>query len=91
MHCYGLTDVGKAREINEDSFLIETISDEIVAAVVADGMGGHNAGEYASSCAVSEMIRLIKEAAKYFNKYSDRQISAFLKNAVNKVNKTVYQ
>ena len=38
-----LTDTGKIRKINEDSFKIYE-SDEYSYAVVADGMGGHLAG-----------------------------------------------
>ena len=52
---YGITDVGKIREINEDSFLIGGFKDgeALGYALLADGMGGHNAGEVASSTAVN--------------------------------------
>ena len=46
---YGITDEGEKRDNNEDSFLI--VKDKNLY-VVADGMGGHNAGEVASSKAV---------------------------------------
>lgn len=45
----GLSDVGKKREINEDAFLID---EENRLFVLADGMGGHLAGEVASSIVV---------------------------------------
>ena len=43
------TDVGRVRDVNEDSFLVD---ESIGLAIVADGMGGHAAGEIASNIAV---------------------------------------
>ena len=49
-HPYGAgTDVGLTRDHNEDSFLV---NDKVGLWVVADGMGGHEAGEVASAIAV---------------------------------------
>lgn len=49
---YAMTDVGRKREHNEDSFLI---APEVNLYAVADGMGGHQAGERASRMAVQEL------------------------------------
>ncbi|MEJ2398893.1 MAG: Stp1/IreP family PP2C-type Ser/Thr phosphatase, partial [Gammaproteobacteria bacterium] len=47
---YGLTDVGLSREHNEDSISWDI---ELGLVMLADGMGGHNAGEIASELAVT--------------------------------------
>lgn len=41
------TDIGRIRKINEDSYFSYT-NDNLIGGMVADGMGGHNAGEIAS-------------------------------------------
>src|ERR1700683_2090462 len=46
---YAATDVGKVREHNEDNYLVDK---KLALFVVADGMGGHAAGEVASALAV---------------------------------------
>jgi len=57
----GLTDVGRKRTHNEDSFLVD---DELQLYVVADGMGGHAGGGTASRIAVETIdkeLRKIRE------------------------------
>jgi protein phosphatase len=54
-----LTDVGRKRKMNEDSF---TAADNLGLYVVADGMGGHAAGEVASRLAVESILRHISGA-----------------------------
>jgi protein phosphatase len=60
----GITDPGCVRDINEDAYLIST---ENRLAVLADGMGGHLAGEIASAIAVEvvtrELARVIERLA----------------------------
>ena len=56
-----LTDTGKVREHNEDSVtIVKNINNEILMAV-ADGMGGHQAGEVASSIAISHIGKRFSE------------------------------
>ncbi len=59
---FSVTDIGKKRKLNQD--FVYT-SDEPVGNlpnvyIVADGMGGHNAGDYASKCTVQTMVREMK-------------------------------
>ncbi len=60
----GLTDVGRARNNNEDAFALDP---EAALAVLADGMGGYNAGEVASQMLTgflhTELGRWLREAA----------------------------
>ena len=53
-----VTDIGKIREKNEDNVLI---SSALGLGVVADGMGGHSAGEIASNIAVSVLAETIRK------------------------------
>ena len=54
----GLSDVGRKRTGNEDSFLVDP---ENGFYIVADGMGGHNAGEVASAKAIEVASAYIRE------------------------------
>ena len=53
LHYGAATDVGRVREVNEDSYLADP-----PVFVVADGMGGHEGGDVASSVVVEEFARL---------------------------------
>lgn len=58
IEAYGLSDVGRQRQHNEDSFLVH---ERTRLFVVADGMGGHAAGEIASKIAVESIGDFIEQ------------------------------
>src|ERR1700753_2765565 len=54
---FALTDLGRKRTTNEDAFFMD---DQLGLYVVADGMGGHAAGEVASREAVDTLFGMVK-------------------------------
>ncbi len=82
------TDVGCVREINEDSGRLVRPSDPALLStkgtlvVVADGMGGHSAGEVASQMAADVVTRLYYE--------SPREPGTALKSAVEEANRRIH-
>ena len=63
MKSYSITDVGQKRTVNQDFvFTSETpVGNLPNLFVVADGMGGHKAGDFASSYAVEVLLSTIRE------------------------------
>ena len=58
MRAFSITDVGKRRKINEDYIYTSEgpVGNLANVFIVADGMGGHNAGEYASKYTVKKVV-----------------------------------
>lgn len=79
-----ITDIGNVRELNEDSVDID-ITPKYSFYIVCDGIGGHNAGEVASS----ETVRIIKE---YIREYYRKSIAPqILESAVVEANSRIYE
>ena len=85
MKSYGITDIGLSRKYNQDYTLEcdEPIGNLENLYVVCDGLGGHNAGEYASSTAAENFFDFVEFSE------SKMPLSIF-KEAVIKTNKIVY-
>ena len=87
MESYFLTDTGRIREHNEDSVtIIKNINDEYLLAV-ADGMGGHKAGEIASSIAIEHLSKSFMEIEKLGDKASTVK---WLRKEVEDINNEIF-
>ena len=90
MKIFAKSDVGKAREMNQDYFFVSKPEDEIKLFILADGMGGYNGGEVASSLATQSVKSYI---LNNFNKieHDKETILKLIKNAVEYANMVVYE
>jgi serine/threonine protein phosphatase PrpC len=90
----GLSDVGRVREHNEDTIGVDA---DIGLLVLADGMGGYNAGEVASGIAVKTIMSLVKEAIEHQDMNTEdpetgmQRPSVILRDAIARANKIIYQ
>ena len=81
------TDIGLAREENQDSVRCEYFGHNILA-VVCDGMGGERAGKEASSIAVEEFFQ--RFSAGYSQSLTDDEIRTLLISSVSAANSVIY-
>ncbi len=83
-HFFGLTDVGRIRTNNEDTFIAQTVQQgKLVLAGVIDGVGGYDGGEIAAEIAREQMI------AQFAASAADQ--IAVLTSAFNAANRHIYQ
>lgn len=64
MKAYAATDIGRQRKVNQDFLFcsVKEVGNLPNLFIVADGMGGHNAGEYASRYTVEHLVEWIEES-----------------------------
>lgn len=89
-----LTDTGKVRDHNEDAIAADH---DIGLYVLADGMGGYNAGEVASGIAVKTIVDLVTEACQREDRLDIEPGTGYmrqtivLRDAVHRANKIINQ
>ena len=90
MKVFAKSDVGKARDMNEDFYYIANNEDFLKLYILADGMGGYNGGEIASRLATSSVKSYIESN---FNEieHTKENIADLIKNAIEYANMVVYE
>ncbi len=87
---YAKSDIGKVREINQDSFYISDSLDQVQLYMLADGMGGYNGGEIASKLAIQSAKSYIENNFKEIPK--DREsIIQLVGSSMEYANMVVYE
>jgi PPM family protein phosphatase len=84
------SDIGLKRTINEDRAAFFERPDHYKLAILADGMGGHNAGDVASEMAITGMQQLFLQVDAQ-QLATNQQQKEWLRNAVSHINKSIYQ
>jgi protein phosphatase len=79
--------IGNVRQINEDQVWVGHTGSGLTAAIVADGMGGHLAGEVASALAVDN---LVESLAHWETDLSAEDSENRLRELIRKANRSVY-
>lgn len=82
------TDIGKVRLVNEDRAAIQHELNGLSLAIVADGMGGHQAGDIASQMAIDMISNELQSIHWGMPVDACKQV---LKEAIEKANEKIYE
>lgn len=88
MKSFYLTDAGKVRTHNEDSVIVVRNMEDDYLLAVADGMGGHRAGEVASSIAISYIGKHFQDT---FHHLTKEQAIEWIRESVNEINRLIFK
>jgi protein phosphatase len=89
MKVFAKTDIGKARDINEDFYYVAN-NDELKLYILADGMGGYNGGEIASRLATNSVKSYIETNFPQIP-HDKESILKLIESAIEYANMVVYE
>lgn len=90
MKVFAKSDIGKARETNQDAYYVSQPSENVGLYIVADGMGGYNGGDIASRLAVMSAKNYI-ETNFSKTEHNKEELQKLIKNAIEYANMIVYE
>lgn len=90
MKVFAKSDIGKAREMNQDYYYISMPEDKINLYILADGMGGYKGGEIASKIATTTVKSYIEGNFEKIS-YDKDEILKLIKSAIEYANMVVYE
>lgn len=88
MKYYGMTDKGKMRKTNQDSYVIACNEAGDVFALVCDGIGGNLGGDVASRMAVNYFSVAFAENKGF---RSAEEVKGWIRNGIQEVNRQIYE
>ncbi len=90
MKAFAKSDIGKVRDMNQDSFYISHSDDKVQLYIVADGMGGYKGGEVASKLAVETSKNYILRQFDCIE-HDRENILKLIRDAIEYANSVVYK
>ncbi|MBH5316755.1 Stp1/IreP family PP2C-type Ser/Thr phosphatase [Paenibacillus sp. GSMTC-2017] len=83
------SNIGRVRQVNEDQSWVGQLNNGVTLAIVADGMGGHQAGDVASLMAVNA-FRTAFEQHTERTELSEQEGKMLIRQAISEANETIY-
>ena len=82
----GMSDVGRCRKVNQDMFVLD---EALGLYAIADGMGGHAAGEVASDLAISALAGSLRQHDRDGDHWSADEAAELLRAACIEGNRKI--
>ncbi|WP_054028072.1 Stp1/IreP family PP2C-type Ser/Thr phosphatase [Bacillus sp. FJAT-28004] len=84
------SDIGRVRHVNEDQSWVSQLNNGVTLAIVADGMGGHQAGDVASQRAVDAFRSMLEKSAAKAD-LSLQEGKMLIRQAISQANDAVFE